>query len=348
MKKLTFAVVVLSIIGFFTVINRDGLYEYYLQSQVHKNLTVESGNISYCGNAIGEKETPQQLIERTKNEFNGPDTFRKIEYFYDIILAQSEEYTLIQDKIKKWGWKDDQSLAEDIAEYEQAPYKSMAEIQKMLVEYKAQQQHRLSLTYTKKELDQQSRALTDELFTANSDKLKSEVTTLITQAACEINDESFIDEAKIIELTFDVNPSKDELEMVKSIINERQQSNLTKIESPLTAFTDKFAMLDKAFAEITVLNSETKIEDDVWVIHTKTVVTKNAFGKKTRFTIGCEAMPVGINSIFATSRISSCFVKKSDSKKSIEIYFGRDQIFTEEFDNEQRWQIVKTKLFEKI
>lgn len=108
------AVIVLGAVGF---VNKDAIYEKYLQTQVNKNLVVDKGMVGYCGHIIEDTETPKQLVVRVKNQFNGAASFRKIVATSNEVLADTDEIEKLNKKISDWGWQSDEYLAERIADY---------------------------------------------------------------------------------------------------------------------------------------------------------------------------------------------------------------------------------------
>lgn len=57
---------------------RDQIQEKYLQWTINKSITVNSGVIMHCGHSIRDGESPEQLIDRVRSDFDGPKSMRMI------------------------------------------------------------------------------------------------------------------------------------------------------------------------------------------------------------------------------------------------------------------------------
>jgi len=66
-----------------------------LQTQVNKNLVVEPGGAKYCSHAIKDNETPKQLVDSVKQEFNGATAYRQIIDISENILHDTDEIKAI-------------------------------------------------------------------------------------------------------------------------------------------------------------------------------------------------------------------------------------------------------------
>lgn len=343
MIKVLIPVIMIAATGFIGFVNKDAIYEKYLQTQINKNLVVETDNIKYCNHVIKDNETPEQLVNRIKQQFNGATAFRQIIGIYETTLHDTDEIKAINEKISEWGWQDDDYLVEKIADYKGKPY-----MKDSLAELIALQDYRKSAPHTKDELIKERDALRDALYLSKKLQLEKDISNAISQFACELNDESFNQEADIILPSLDRTLSKEEKKHLEEILQERSLQGLKNASAPLESFTKKFyELINDAVAEIKILDSET-ITEDTNITNTLTVVSTNAFGKKQRFEIGCEAFAIGINPIFGSASLSKCFVRKPGESFGNNIYLYDQKILVEDFDDETQWNKVKKEVLKEF
>ncbi|MFN1584614.1 hypothetical protein [Vibrio rotiferianus] len=328
------------LVGF---INKDVIYEKYLQTQVNKSLIVEDGKTKFCSNTIQDNETPEQLVNRVKQQFNGASAFRQIIEIYETNLHDTDEIKALNEKITAWGWQDDEYIKEKIADYKKKSY-----MKDSLDELVALQEYRKSATHTKDELILERDNLRNALYLSKKQQLENEISKAISQFSCELSDESLNQEAAIILALLDRTASDEEKEKLEKMVEKRSIQGLKNASAPLESFTNKFyQLINDAVAEVKILDSETEVEDKS-ITNTLTVVSTNAFGKKQRFEIGCSANALGINPIFSSASMSKCFIRKPGESFGKSIYLYDHQIFVEEFDDENQWKKIKKEVLEKF
>lgn len=324
------------------LVNKDAIYEKYLQTQVNKNLVIETGSTKYCGHVIKDNETPEQLVNRVKQQFNGAAAFRQVIDIYENILHDTDEIEAITKKIRDWGWQGDDSLVEDIAKYKDDPYQ-----QDYLAELIALQDYRKSASHNKDELIKERDSLRDALYLAKKPQLEKDISNAISQFSCELDDESFNQEADVILASLNPTLSGEEKKHLEEIVKKRTVQGLKNASVPLETFTKKFyELINDAVAEIKILDSETIVKDQT-ITNTLSVVSTNSFGKKQRFEVGCVAYAVGINPIFGSASIFNCFFRKSGETLGDSIYL-HDLMLVEEFDDENQWNKVKKEVLKEF
>ncbi|HCE3561052.1 TPA: hypothetical protein NG644_001441 [Vibrio parahaemolyticus] len=334
------AVVALGAVGF---VNKDAIYEKYLQTQVNKNLVVDKGMVGYCGHIIEDTETPKQLVERVKNQFNGAASFRKIVATSNEVLADTDEIEKINKKISDWGWQSDEYLAERIADY-----KNMSYMKDSLEEYLAIQKHRQSVEYTKEELITERDALRDAVYISRKQELEGKISQLVDQFSCELDDESFESEKYVIFDSLDRALQDEKKAEFEALHKERAKLGLVNAVEPLESFTNKFyKFLNDAVAEIKIIDSSTSVED-FRITNVLTVASTSPLGKKQRYDVGCEAYSIGVNPIFGSASVSNCFFRKSGETFGERIYLYDLQIMVEDYNNEEQWDKARKAFLEKL
>ncbi|GIB78919.1 hypothetical protein FXE82_08170 [Vibrio cholerae] len=101
------ALVVLAV-GSFAM--KEQINEKYLQLTINENLRVIEGAVNYCGYKIKENETPDNLIQRVKSDFNGPNAMRMITDEAEKIFPDSEQSIQLNKKILEASDSDKQEL----------------------------------------------------------------------------------------------------------------------------------------------------------------------------------------------------------------------------------------------
>ncbi|WP_179878422.1 hypothetical protein, partial [Vibrio cholerae] len=101
------ALVVLAV-GSFAM--KEQINEKYLQLTINENLRVIDGTVNYCGYKIKENETPDNLIQRVKSDFNGPNAMRMITDEAEKIFPDSEQSIQLNKKILEASDSDKQEL----------------------------------------------------------------------------------------------------------------------------------------------------------------------------------------------------------------------------------------------
>ncbi|HIF5855131.1 TPA: hypothetical protein ACX3E9_004512 [Vibrio parahaemolyticus] len=334
------AVIALGAVGF---LNKDAIYEKYLQTQVNKNLVVDKGMVGYCGHIIEGNEAPKQLVDRVKSQFNGAESFRKVIATAEDVLADTDDIEILNKKISDWGWQSDEYLAEKIAEY-----KNLSYMKDSLEEYLAIQKHRQSVEYTKEELITERDALRDGVYISRKQELEGKISQLVEQFSCELDDKSFEKEKYVILNSLDRTLSDDKKAEFEALKQERTKLGLVNAVDPLEAFTNKFyKFISDAVAEIKIIDSSTSVEDSS-ITNVLTVAATSPFGKKQRYEVGCEAYSMGVNPIFGSAGVSNCFFRKSGETFGDRIYLYDLQIMVEDYNNEELWDKARKAFLEKL
>jgi len=343
MKKITITLVALATIGIIGIINKDLIHEKYLQTQINKNLTVKSGIVSFCGHSFEENETPQQLISRVGIEFNGPQTYREIVTSANETLKDTDEIKALNNKLDHLGWQSDEYLNEKISEYKNLSYMK-EELENLLAIKKI----RDSVDYTKQGVKTARDALRDKLYLSRKDELDQNISKIVNQMACELNDDSLKDETNLILAPLDKTQTVEEKKKIEILSKQREQQAIQNAVKPLEAFTKKFyQFINDVVAEVKIIDSST-VTEETTITNTLTVVSTNAFGKKQRFEVGCVANAVEINPVFGSASISKCFLHKAGKDYGKSIYLYKLKMLVEEYNDEAQWSKVKKLLLERF
>lgn len=340
-KRILLSVFVIVIAG--ALFNQEFIHQTYLKLFVNKNLTVDETGISYCGHAKEEGETALQLVRRVGHDFAGNQAYRELSSAANTVFKDTDEIELINEKIKAWGWQDDDYLAEKIAMYEGTSY-GKKELAKLLSIKKLRE----TAGYTKEQLLDERDELRKVVYRNHKDEHDKVVTEIIERLACITDDESIKAEKAIFTHPYNPTMSEEQKKHFEKLYEKRSEIAFVESVKPLEQFTLKIKeFLDDAVMGLTVLDSSITT-DEFFIANELTLVSSNTFGTKKRYLLTCKAIPLGLNPVFFQARLQDCHFREADEQLGTYVFLDTLDMSPEEFENEPMWKELKAVLLSEF